>query len=233
MAARSGPPWLSWARSSASAAPTGPRPAARPSGSTAPWWPSGLRPPLREQRRAHRCPGRLAAPLRPSPSPHRAGRTAPHQPRQQRSQPLQLAGHIGAEPRSRAGPFVEGRRSAAIAEHLPLLPDSGIARAPAMLGTTSVVAAYALAGKDLGPLGPADDRRHPATPGRPGSPVEHHHHPVAKRLDLLVAAQPRRLVGPAAAGVGSCSCLRAANIGSSGREGADLAVGRDGRPRPW
>jgi transposase-like protein len=50
----------------------------------------GLRPGLHQQPAAHRRAGRLAAPVQPSPCPHRTRRPPTDQPRQQRSWLLQL-----------------------------------------------------------------------------------------------------------------------------------------------
>ena len=50
-----------------------------------------LRPYASNQERTAACPGRLVAPVQPSPGSHRTGRLPTHQPCQQRPQLLQLA----------------------------------------------------------------------------------------------------------------------------------------------
>src|SRR6266508_1228475 len=93
-------------------------------------------------------------------------------------------------------------RSSAVGEHLPLLSGSAMVGTPAALGPLGAVALVALlplAGEGLGALSPAGDGRHAPPGGDAALPVERDDRAVAQRLDLLLAAQPRRLLGLVAA----------------------------------
>jgi hypothetical protein len=81
----------------------------------------GLCPPLHQQRRAHQGLGRLAAPVQPSPRPHRPRQPATHHPRQQPSQLLQLAAALGQPlgPRGSASPDPCADNAAALPAQRP------------------------------------------------------------------------------------------------------------------